>query len=51
MLIQSDGENITYLPAIPSSWKEGKVKGIRVRGNKTVGFEWKDGKVISAEVN
>ena len=51
MLIQSDGENTFYLPALPASWKEGKIKGIRVRGNKTVNLEWKDGKVISAEIN
>jgi alpha-L-fucosidase 2 len=51
MLIQSHEGYINLLPAIPDSWKAtGEVKGLRARGNFTVDFKWKDGKVTSYRV-
>lgn len=51
MLIQSHEGYINLLPAIPDSWKaEGTAKGFRARGNFTVDFSWKNGKVISYKV-
>ncbi|OQP52644.1 glycoside hydrolase [Niastella yeongjuensis] len=48
MLLQSHEGYINFLPAIPDVWKaEGSVKGMKARGNITVDFSWKDGKVIS----
>jgi alpha-L-fucosidase 2 len=47
MLVQSDGDNIYLLPALPKAWKNGFVKGLAVRGNTTVDIEWKDGKVTN----
>ena len=46
MLVQTDrnGEPI-LLPALPKSWKEGRVTGICLPGGKTISFEWADGKV------
>lgn len=32
MLVQSTPEEITLLPALPSQWSEGSLKGVRVRG-------------------
>jgi alpha-L-fucosidase 2 len=51
MLIQSHQGYIELLPSIPDEWKAtGEVKGLKARGNFTVDFKWKDGKVIKYRV-
>lgn len=50
MLVQSQGEDIKLLPALPKEWKNGKVTGFRARGNKIVSFEWQDGKILDSSV-
>ena len=42
MLIQCHVGFIHILPALPDVWHEGKLTGIRVRGNFIVDLEWKD---------
>lgn len=51
MLVQSHGEKIEFLPAIPSLWKDGHIRGLRVRGNKVVDIEWKDGQIVSSNIS
>lgn len=45
MLLQSDGETVWLLPALPERWREGSVRSLRARGNIAVDIDWKDGKI------
>ncbi|MEU8362096.1 glycoside hydrolase N-terminal domain-containing protein [Nonomuraea sp. NPDC048882] len=43
MLVQSQHDVVHVLPALPSTWKNGSVTGLRARGNVTVDATWKGG--------
>tara|TARA_R110000868_G_scaffold108065_1_gene295320 strand:+ start:25945 stop:28347 length:2403 start_codon:yes stop_codon:yes gene_type:complete len=51
MLIQSHVPGKIYLlPALPEQWKNGKVEGLKARGNFEVDMEWEDGIVTVARI-
>ena len=45
LLVQNGPDGPVLLPALPQAWHSGKVRGLRVKGGKSVSFSWKDGRV------
>jgi alpha-L-fucosidase 2 len=48
MLMQSRGDEILLLPALPGAWPAGSVRGLRARGACTVDIEWRGGRLVQA---
>lgn len=50
MLLQSQNQEIHILPALPSSWPNGSIKGLRARGGYTVDFTWDSGNLTQLNI-
>jgi len=51
MLMQSDGDRILLLPALPEKWKSGEIRGLRAKGGAKVDITWKDGRITDYKIN
>lgn len=51
LLVQSDGTELELLPALPTTWTAGSVRGLRARGGLTIDLTWTSGRLDEATIH
>jgi alpha-L-fucosidase 2 len=51
MLLQSHGDRLVLLPALPAQWANGSVRGLRARGGLTVDVAWQAGRITTCTIH
>jgi alpha-L-fucosidase 2 len=50
MLLQSQNDALELLPALPTAWAAGEVRGLRARGGFVVNMKWAQGRLEEIEI-
>jgi alpha-L-fucosidase 2 len=50
MLLQSQNGVVHILPALPSAWPQGSIKGLKARGNFEVNIKWNEGNLSELKI-
>jgi alpha-L-fucosidase 2 len=50
MLLQSHGDQVSLLPALPTAWPAGSVSGLLARGGFEIALEWIGGTVLRGSI-
>ncbi len=50
MLVQEQDGELRPLPALPTAWKTGEIRGLRIKENRLIDLKWKDGKLRDMKV-
>ena len=50
MLVQSGEDWVHLLPALPSAWPEGSLRGVRARGDLEIDLAWAEGRLTAARI-
>ncbi|MFQ6806772.1 MAG: glycosyl hydrolase family 95 catalytic domain-containing protein [Lachnospiraceae bacterium] len=50
MLAQDRNGKVMLLPAIPKEWKNGSVRGLRIKNGRAVDIRWENGEIVESRI-